>query len=69
MSESDENLVATIKHIRAAHQCSGGARLWFKSNGLDWNDFLKNGIPVKKLVELGCPLGLRVAEEARRGRK
>ena len=43
------DVIVTMKHIRAANMCSGGPREFFKKHDLDWNDFLKNGIPAEKL--------------------
>jgi hypothetical protein len=50
-----------MKHIRAAKICSAGARTWWESEGLDWTDFLRNGIPVERLKATGDPRALRVA--------
>lgn len=52
-------------HIRAAKLCMGGTRQWWKANGLDWNDFIKNGIPGETLIATGDPLALRPVEAAR----
>lgn len=54
-----------MRHIRRAKLCAGGTRTWWKDNGLDWNDFLKNGIPGEKLLETGDPFAQRVVEIAR----
>lgn len=43
-----------------------GSRDFFKKHDLDWNDFLANGLPVAVLEEIGDPIALRAAEEARR---
>lgn len=56
---------ARMKHIRQAKLCAGGARDWWKHRGLDWNDFLTNGIPIETLLETGDPDAKRVAELAR----
>jgi hypothetical protein len=61
-------IVVTMADVRAANMCSGGARYFFKRNGLDWQDFLRNGIPAKTLIELGDPMALQVVEAAN-GRK
>ena len=58
----EAELVVTLKDIRAMNHCSSGARQWFKSNGLDWMDFLKNGIPASKLLEVNDALGRRLVE-------
>lgn len=37
-------VLVTIQDIRGAHLCSAGAREWFTQHGLDWDDFVKNGM-------------------------
>ena len=56
-----------MRHIRAADLCSGGARRWFDSHGLDWSDFLTNGVEEDVLVALNDSLADRVVEVARKG--
>lgn len=55
-----------MRHIRAANLCSGGARRWFASHDLDWNDFLTNGIPIEKVEILNDGIANRVIEIARK---
>lgn len=45
--------------------CSRGARKFFIRHGLDWSDFLKNGIPASKLEATGDYMALQVVEVAR----
>lgn len=56
----------TMKHIRAARLCAGGARRWFQSHGLNWSDFLTNGIPASILGQWGDPLAERAIDEAKK---
>lgn len=62
-------MIITMRDIRAAGQCSHGAREWAIRHGYDWGDFLKNGIDSEKLQASGCAIALRVVEVAngRRG--
>ncbi len=53
------------KDIRAARLCFGGARPWFRRHGLDWQDFLANGITAERLEATGDALALRVIAIAR----
>lgn len=48
------------KDIRAAKLCFGGARSWFRRHGLDWQDFLANGIAAERLAATGDALAFRV---------
>ena len=57
-----------MEDIRAAKMCSKGTRAFFKRHGLDWDTFLKEGLPVTKLEEIDDAMGHKVAGVAR-GRK
>lgn len=54
-----------MRHIRQAKLCSGGTRTWWRDNGLNWSDFLVNGIEGEALLATGDPLAMRVVEAAR----
>lgn len=43
-----------------------GSRAFFAKHDLNWPDFLANGLPVAVLEEIGDPIALRAAEEARK---
>ncbi len=55
-----------MRHIRAAELCSGGARRWFESHGLNWSDFLTSGVEEDVLVALKDSLADRVIAVARK---
>lgn len=65
MTEVTSELRVWPKHIRMAKICMGGSRDFFAKHDLDWNDFLANGIPVAVLDDIGDPIALRAATEAR----
>ena len=50
----------TIQDLRASRLCFQGARPWFRRHGLDWQDFLKDGLDAEILVATGDALALRV---------
>jgi hypothetical protein len=52
------------RHIRAAGICMKGSRAFFAKHGLNWADFIENGMPVSKLEEIGDPIALRAARQA-----
>lgn len=56
---TEENMVE-MKHIRECGMCSGGAREFFNRHGLDWADFLKNGIEREKLVATKDAMAIQV---------
>lgn len=58
--------VVHMVHIRRAKQCSQGARAFFVRHGLDWSDFLRNGIDAEKLRATGDAMALSVVEQAER---
>lgn len=60
------NTTVTTQDLRAARICFGGARPWFRRHGLDWQDFVANGVPAERLEETGDALALRVVAEARK---
>lgn len=49
MIEQNTNAVVTINDIASIAYCRRGARKFFADRGLDWSEFLKNGIPISTL--------------------
>lgn len=57
------------RHIRAAGMCLiPGAKEFFASHGLDWREFMKNGLPVSQILATGDALAEQVAKIAQDGR-
>jgi len=67
-AEVTSELRCYMRHIRAAKICAGGARDWWPKKGLDWRDFLANGIPAEVLTATGDAFALKVVREAERER-
>lgn len=60
-------MLITSKHIRAADMCLiPGARDFFRRHGLDYRDFLKNGIDADVIVATGDAMAMQVVEIARK---
>lgn len=59
----------TIQHVRRVHFCSRGARAFFERYGLDWNEFVKNGLPEEAILATGDQMGRDVVEVAWADRK
>lgn len=59
-------MVVTHADIRALKYCNRGARIFFERNGLDWNDFRKNGVSFETLEAIGDGMGLAAIAEAKR---
>jgi hypothetical protein len=52
-------------HLRKARMCSRGARAFFVRHNLDWDAFLREGVPAEALAETGDAMALEVVEVAR----
>lgn len=63
-----DGLVIRMEHVRAAKMCSRGARSFFEAHNLDWDTFLREGLPAEAIVATGDVMALKVVEVAR-GRK
>lgn len=62
----------TVAHLRSVPGfsprpgfCLRKARPWFKRHGLDWRDFVRNGIDAAALEATGDALALAVVAHAR----
>jgi hypothetical protein len=55
----------TITDVRMAGLCASGARRWFEAYGLDFRDFVTNGIDAEVLLATGDAYALRVVEFTR----
>lgn len=62
---SDTPLIITARDMQSKGFCLGGTRRWFHEYGLDFNDFLKNGIPVDDLLATGDGMAERLVELVR----
>lgn len=54
-----------MRHVRQAKLCSRGSRVWCEAHGVDWNDFLLNGVPSATLEAIGDPIIMRVVNAAK----
>jgi len=57
-------MIIKMIHMRQAKMCSPGTRLFFMRHGLDWSDFLKNGIEEERLLNTGDSMAKQVVEVA-----
>lgn len=68
-----EDVIITMDDIIKAGHCASGARRYFRAHGMDFNDFMRNGISATEFMEKGDALAVRVVarklarEEAARG--
>lgn len=45
--------------------CRSGARQWFERHGLDFTDFMRNGLPAEVLEATGDGMALAIVKWAR----
>ena len=64
-------MIIKMEHMRAvegftvnAGFCSGGIRRWFAARGLDYSDFLKNGLDEAVFLQSGDPMAVAVVVQA-----
>lgn len=67
------SVIVTTKHLftvpgftRRPGFCRGGTRAFFVRHGLDWADFVRNGIAADKLEATGDAMALALAAWARK---
>lgn len=58
--------IVTHRHMRELNYCNRGAREFFSKHGLDWGDFLRNGIDVRKIEAIGDAMAMKVVAHARK---
>lgn len=61
------DVIVRIEHVRACGFCSRGTRQWFARHGLDWSEFVAQGLPASVFEATGDGLGLKVVQKAREG--
>lgn len=71
-----DNFLITLEDIRYAIGkkccCVSGAKEFFRLNGLDWKDFMKNGLhrsEFEKIDDETCKTFLEACKERRYGRR
>lgn len=65
---TSDQVIVRMEHVRAARMCSHGARAFFARHNLDWQTFIKDGLPAEVIAATGDAMALQVVEVAR-GRK
>jgi hypothetical protein len=57
-------VIVTHHHMREIGYCNRGARLFCSQYGIDWADFLENGITADRLRATGDAQAERLADHA-----
>ena len=60
-----EGVRVSMQTLRQARMCSRGARAFFQRHGLDWDTFLREGVPARALADTGDAMALQAVEVAR----
>lgn len=62
--------IIRVADVVDAGYCLAGARTWFRLNGLDFKDFLRNGIPVSEIehIDDGMARNVVARKEIKDGR-
>ena len=55
-----------VQDIKTLKFCNRGARQFFEKHGLDWQDFVRNGIDADAFRAIGDEMGLKAVAEAER---
>jgi hypothetical protein len=55
----------TIDDVRRAGHCVAGARDWFGRHGLDFHDFIRNGIEEKRFLAAGDVIAAEIVKAKR----
>ena len=58
-----------MRDIRAAKMCSRGARQFFDRHGLDWSDFVRNGVLIEIIEKIDDAMAQQVVGVAREQRQ
>lgn len=63
---SDDRVIVKMSDVRAIHGCARGARYFCQTHGIDWTDFLENGVDAEVLEETGDHMALQLTAYARK---
>ena len=58
-------MIVTRSDMNELGYCANGARRWFARMGLDWMDFVRNGLDSEVLEATGDAMALRLVEHVR----
>lgn len=64
-----DELRVTMSHARQAKMCSRGVREFCKRYGIDYDEFLNDGVPVSIVEATGDAMALECVKVAQNGRQ
>ncbi len=56
-----------LSDIRRMRYCHAGVRRWCAARGIDWADFVKNGVPVSRIEGIDDAMCKRLIKAVRHG--
>lgn len=62
-------MIITMQDMRRVSFCASGVQAFFERNGLDFEDFLQNGIAAGKLLEIDSVFVRKCVQAAEQARK
>ncbi|HDR1035406.1 hypothetical protein [Pasteurella multocida] len=63
-----EKLMITMQDMRRVSFCASGVEMFFKREGLDFDEFLQNGIDAQVLLDTGSVFARKCVTEAMKAR-
>lgn len=69
MTDEPYNPIIRIDDIRLAGHCVRGAGKWFERHGLNFREFIKNGLPADQFIAAGDALAQRVVDRKKEREK
>lgn len=63
-----EELLITLRDVRAQGWCCSGARAFCAQHNVDWKVLRTTGVPASELEATGDAFALKIVEEKRNGR-
>lgn len=69
MENEREEIIVTVRDLRASKMCKKGTEVWFKKYNLDFLDFCQNGISSKVIESCNDAMGMKVVEAAYKRRE
>lgn len=61
----EDEIIVTYAHAKKLKYCSKGIRRFCQTYGINYLDFVKNGISSKRLEKIADPLALKLVEVAK----
>lgn len=65
MHDARAPLIVTLADLRALTWCTRGARAFAERHGLDWERFVREGLPAQALIDTDDALARALVERAR----